>query len=156
MKWREKRVNTFTPLMNSFYLCPLETIQPPISASLKAFLKACNHFSLFIAGLFDVTQQNDVHLDSNHSSVTSFHYYPYAAVDPAFKNFRSNLQNRGSLITKKRIIYPEGYEEETTFSDSFSCVSDGFKLNEGKAKPGCMNELKSLVNSIKTMPKELR
>lgn len=111
--------------------------------------------------------------DSAKSCSTSFEYmlerfFPYAPVDPAFKrlsstNYKEAAENEHlyeNLTFSKKKIFPEQQDLNGVYSDSLSCASDCSFDGQDKAaeKNSTVEEIggmKSLLISIKTMPREL-
>lgn len=95
-------------------------------------------------------------------------FFPYAPVDPAFKrlnstNYREANQNEHlyeNLNFRKKKIFPERQDLNGFYSDSLSCASDcSFDGRDKEAENNSTVEeiggMKSLLISIKTMPREL-
>ena len=91
-------------------------------------------------------------------------YFPYAAVDPAFKHLQTNSKNTkvktDRLSTNSKLPKSNTFdcEEESVFSEAFTAVSGRLSAEEGNEieTAKAVGGVKRLVQSIKTMPKELR
>ena len=111
--------------------------------------------------------------DSSDSISTSFEYmlerfFPYASVDPAFNHLTfhkssqktGNIQVNQELTSSKKKLYPEKNPEEKVFtgSDGNSHFFVDQEQNERKNsfQVDKTEKKKSLLASIKTMPRELK